>query len=74
MLIPSGLTTEGLQGEAEFLHYKKMGQQNMLMSKLTSQIRNRQKYAEYQNEKNLAYENSQIDQCLKSIDQLNLQQ
>ena len=44
------------------------------MSKLTSQIRNRQKYAEYQNEKNLAYENSQIDQCLKSIDQLNLQQ
>ena len=35
-LIPSGLTTEVNQGEAEYLHYRKLGQQSLLMNKLTT--------------------------------------
>ena len=72
-LIPSGLTTEIYQGEAEYLHQKKLGQQSLLMNKLTDQILKRQQYVDQENANNMAYETQQINDCIRSLDNTRMQ-
>lgn len=72
-LIPTGLTPEVKQGEAEFLHYRKLGQQSLLMNKLTTQILKRQQYVETENNKEMENAKMLIQDGKRSMEATQMQ-